>query len=62
MSHKSNVAKMFDAILEDIKNNKNVTELISVTSRGKNINLKMRKKQCSKEIMDLMKHLKFLME
>ena len=41
MSHQSNVAKMFDAILEDIKNNKNVTELISVTSRGKNINLKM---------------------
>ena len=39
MSDESNVAKKFDAILEDIKCNKNVNELISVESRSKNFNL-----------------------
>ena len=35
MSDKSNVAKKFDVILDDIKNNKKVTELISVKRCGK---------------------------
>ena len=39
MCDKSNVAKKFDAILECIKNNKKVTELICIKSCGKNINL-----------------------
>ena len=37
MSDKSNVAKDFDVILEDIKINKKVTELISVKSSGKKV-------------------------
>ena len=35
MSDKSNVAKKFDVILDDIKNNKKFTELISVKRCGK---------------------------
>ena len=37
MSDKSNVAKDFDVILENIKINKKVTELISVKSSGKKV-------------------------
>ena len=39
MSDESNFAKSFNAILEDIRNNKKVTVLTNVKSHGESINL-----------------------
>ena len=60
MSATSNVAKRFNTILEDIKNNKSTTKPRSVKSRCSNINL--HPLQCSKKIMDMIKHLIFLIK
>ena len=39
MSGKSNITKEFNAILDDLKNNRKATKSISVKSHGSNSNL-----------------------
>ena len=68
-SDESKITKRFDTILKDINSNGRTTKLISFKNHGSNINihpliikLLYVEKPCSKNIMDLMKYLIFLMK